>query len=116
MQPRSACDELEHGYGNGEELEETRVSVETDGEPWIGAELDQDLFQCVGVERLSDRLVCKRDWSAGSMRPHLGYESLLSMNRLTASELKDLQQNDETLEAVRRAANGEQSTAGVGFF
>ena len=50
IQPRSAGNKLEHGDGNGEELEETRVSVETDGEPWIGAEFDQDLFQGACVE------------------------------------------------------------------
>ena len=40
----------------------------------------------------------------------------VQLNRLTARELKVLQQNDETLEAVQRAADGEQSTAGGGYF
>ena len=35
---------------------------------------------------------------------------------MTNCELKVLQRNNETLEAVRRAADGEQSTAGSGFF
>ena len=116
VQPRSAGDELEHRDESGEELEETGVSVETNGEPWIGAEFDQDLFQCAGVERLRQtrrqkRLEC-REHAAASGPDNLEGQ----LNRLTASELKVLQRNDETLEAMRRAADGEQSTAGGGFF
>ena len=116
VQPRSAGDELEHRDESGEELKETGVSVETDGEPWIGAEFDQDLFQCAGAERLRQtrrqKRLERREHAAASGPDNLEGQ----LNRLTASELKVLQQNDETLEAVRRAADGEQSTAGGGFF
>ena len=90
--------------------------METDGEPWIGAEFDQDLFQCAGVEQLRQtrrqkRLECRKHAAAS------GPDNLEGqLKRLTASELKVLQQNDETLKAVRKSADGEQSTAGGGFF
>ena len=53
----------------GDELEEPGVSVEMDGEPWIGAEFDQDLFQYAGVERLRQthqqkRLECREHAAA----------------------------------------------------
>ena len=35
---------------------------------------------------------------------------------MTAEELRSLQQSDESLAAVRKAAKGEASTAGGGFF
>ena len=90
--------------------------METDGEPRIGAEFDQDLFQCAGVEQLRQtrrqkRLECRKHAAAS------GPDNLEGqLKRLTASELKVLQQNDETLKAVRKSADGEQSTAGGGFF
>lgn len=89
VQPRSAGDELEHRDEIGEELEETGVSVETDGEPWIGAEFDQDLFQCAGVERLRQtrrqKRLTRREHVAASGPDNLEGQ----LNRLTASKLND---------------------------
>ena len=84
----------------------------TDREPRIGAEFDQDLFQGADRERLKQirrqKRLQRREHAATAGPDSLEHQ----LNRLTASELKVLQQN-ETLEAIRRAVDGEQRSARI---
>lgn len=83
-------------------------------EEMVGTEFDDDLFQSVKERtRLSRRQkrAQRRQHSEG--QPQRSAETVID---LTPLELEELQRDDPTLEMVRKAADGEVSSAGVGFF
>jgi transposase InsO family protein len=82
-----------------------------EGFPPVGAEFDADLFtQGRGKSKISRSQ--KRKERQQFRREHASSHAL----EMTANEMAKLQEDDPSLEAVRRAASGEPNTAGSGFF
>ena len=97
----------------GEELGRGVAGREVEENP--GMQFEDGIFVC-GRERTrltrSQKRASRRKYAAegGSQG---GQDGCLDM---TSDELRDLQEKDDTLAAVRRAAIGEACSAGVGFF
>ena len=93
----------------GNQEEETDIPVEL-------RELDEELFEG-GQERKKLTRNQKRE-NRKQYTPKNSEDQPPTRHTLdiTAEELKTLQESDTTLEAIRKAAGGSPSTAGVGFF
>ncbi len=95
----------------GEDAEETEAVA---GQEVIGSEFSQDIFS-PGRERAKfsrrqkreDRYQHAVEAGAGSSRHSL---------ELPTEEMRTLQKQDGTLQEVQKAADGQSSSAGIGFF
>ncbi len=103
---------------------DTAVSAQTSADeetvgPIVGAEFSEDLFN-TGRARVklsrSEKRAARRQYAG--VRGEADSPETVPLHTLDmpAEEVRKLQWADKTLEAARRAADGETSTAGVGFF
>ena len=78
----------------------------------VGAEFDEELFTA-GRERMKQtrkqKRVQRREYATAAEQRH-------PLDKLSINELRTLQQEDDTLVAARKAAEGEQSAAAHGFY
>ena len=109
VQPRAILEELE------QELEKEAGDHEPDGGQVFGAEFDQELFEggrCRPKQSRRQKRAQRKKYAGQGERDEMEEE----LNRLRATELTVWQEEDETLQEVCKAADGDQSTTGEGFY
>jgi len=115
---------MEFGVDRGEDKPESTAVGETHSnegrseDPVIGYDFDDEIF---GISRQRAKLTRRQKWIDRRQyvgEPEAEAESWLNRHALevTSGELADMQEADETLVAVNKAAEGTPSTAGGGFF
>jgi len=109
VQPSSVED---NGEG-GEVLSNTPAGMEVDEESIPGMSFAEELFVAGRERPRQSRGQKRRERWKHAAKAQEGHSHALD---LTAKELQELQQVDETLVEVRKAAEGGSSTAGTGFF
>ena len=107
VQPREMLDRRLEPTDTGSDPEE-RDEI-------IGAEFDPSIFADIR-ERIPQTRRQKREERRKHAAAAGGTGAERQLDQLSAGELKALQERDETLDAVRRAADGEPSASGGGFY
>ena len=115
LQPHSIVQNVEGPWQESQEgLEQgqEKLAAESDGCP--GGEWDEEIFTASRERaKLTKR---QKRINKKQYRRDTEQQALAHPLDLTAEELRDMQEKDDSLAAVRKAATGGVSTAGTGFF
>lgn len=109
-QPKPVLEEEESELTQEERRDESELETEVDEMEKLIAGLDEEMFQG-GREKEKQTRRQKRV----ERQKHAEQKNLHPLD-ISLREIQELQENDETLEVIRRAVDGESNLAGIGYF